>query len=149
MSRSRLTAVLIAVGGIALAAGACSAPAGAGGTTTTTTTTSATWVAPGCLDGAGTDGSLAPDLLYSGIPNHRGNATLSAVLGGGGVTISGNGSCSGQPVAAITIVRAADASAATTVCASIGAGTDPATSFAGTAWTLPADAFSCSETITL
>jgi hypothetical protein len=136
------------MGGIALAAGACSAPA-TGGTTTTTTTTSASWVAAGCLDGAGADGSLAPDLLYSGIPNHRGNATISAVLGGGGVSISGDGSCAGQPVASITIVRATDAGAATTVCASIGAGTDPATAFAGTAWSLPSDAFFCSETITL
>lgn len=158
MSRSRLSAVLIAAVGIAVAAGACTAPAGGGTTTTTasTTTTSSTtttaapvWLAAGCIDGAGTDGSLAPDLHYNGVANQRGNATLSVVLTMAGVVVSGDGSCAGQPVAAITIVRAADQAAADAECAALNAGTLPATSFTDSAWTAPADAWSCSETITL
>jgi hypothetical protein len=143
MSRNRLTAVLIALGGVALATGACAAPT----TGTGSTTTAPTWVPAGCIDGAGTDGTLAPDLLYSGLPNRRGNATISTNYTGGVFIVSGDGSCSGLPVAAITIVRAADKSAADTQCTALGAGT--ATSFAGTPWTLPADGWSCSETITL
>ena len=142
MSRTRLSVLLVAIGAMALAAGACTAPA-----TGTTTTTAASWVPAGCIDGAGTDGAVAPDLLYSGIPNHLGNATFSAVIGGGSFSISGDGSCSGQPVGAITIVRATDVGAASAICTGLGAGT--ATAFAGSAWTLPADAYSCSSTITL
>ena len=104
-------------------------------------------MAAGCIDGAGTDGSVAPDLLYSGVPNRRGNATFSATFSGGVFSISGNGLCSGLPVGAITIVRAASAGAADAACTALGAGT--ASSFAGTPWTLPADGYSCSETITL
>lgn len=143
MSRTRrLSVLLVALGAMTVAAGACTAPA-----TGTTTTTAGSWVPAGCINGAGSDGAAAPDLLYSGIPNHLGNATISAVIGGGTFTISGDGTCSGQPVGAITIVRATDVGAASAICTGLGAGT--ATSFTGTAWTLPADAYSCSSTITL
>jgi hypothetical protein len=164
MSRSRLSIVLFVIGGIALAAAACTPPATTTTTTTSTTastTTSSTtsttsttttstvpaWVAAGCLDGAGTDGAVAPDLKFNGLPNQAGNATFSALIAGSSFSISGNGTCSGQAVGAITIVRAADQSTADGICSSLGQGT--ATAFAGTAWTLPADAYSCSNTIAL
>lgn len=141
MSR-RLSVLVFVLGAVALAAGACAAP-----TTGTTTTTSGAWIAAGCIDGAGSDGSASPDLQYNGTPNQRGNATISAVILGGTFNISGNGSCAGQPIGAITIVRATDPGAANAICSSLGAGT--ATSFTGSSWLLPTDAYSCSETITL
>ena len=138
MSRVRLSVLVLALGTIALTAGACA---------TTPTTVPGAWPAAGCIDGAGTNGSTAPDLKFNGVPNQRGNATISAVILGGSFSISGDGTCSGQPVGAITIVRAADLTAANAECATLNAGT--ATAFAGSAWTLPADGYSCSETITL
>jgi hypothetical protein len=144
MSRSRKSVLLVAIGAMFLAAGACTAPAT--GTTTTTTTPNG-WVAAGCIDGAGSDGNAAPDLKYNGTPNQLNNATISVTIVDGLPEVSGNGTCSGQPFAALTIVRAADATAADAVCSGLGAGT--ATSYSGTAWTLPADAYACSLTTTL
>ena len=135
--------LVLALGGVAIAGGACTAT-----TPGATTTTSGQWLAAGCLDGAGTDGAVAPDLLYSGIANRRGNATFSATVANGVFSISGDGTCSGLAVGAFTIVRAASATAAGTTCDSLGAGAT-ATSMTGSAWTVPADAYACSETITL
>jgi hypothetical protein len=149
MSRSRLSVVLIVIGGIALAAAACTPPTTTPTTTTSTTTSSTVpaWVAAGCLDGAGTDGAVAPDLKFSGVPNQAGNATFSAIIAGSSFSISGNGTCTGQAVGAITIVQAVDQATADGTCSSLGQGT--ASSFTGSAWTLPADAYSCSNTIAL
>ena len=142
--------LLLAVFALALPLAACVPPANPGTTTTTTTTTQpGGWPGASCLDGAGTDGTAAPDLAYSGTPNVRGNAVLSGTFSGGAVTFSGNGTCSGLAIAATTIVRAADAAAATAQCSALGAGTDPATSYTGSPWTLPADAWACSETYVL
>lgn len=135
--------LVLALGGIALAGGACTAA-----TPGATPTTSGQWLAAGCLDGAGTDGNAAPDLLYSGIANRRGNATFSTTVSNGVFTISGDGTCSGLAVGAFTIVRATSAAAAGTTCDSLGAGAT-ATSMTGSPWTVPADAYACSETITL
>ena len=143
MSRRRL--FLIALFARALPAAACTPPTG-GGTTTTTTTTADDWPGAGCLDGAGTDGSVAPDLYFSGTPGVRGNAIMSGAFSNGSFVLSGNGSCSGVQVAATTIVRADSQSEADAACAALGAGTDPATSYTGSPWTLPADAWACSET---
>jgi len=106
------------------------------------------WLAAGCLDGAGTNGIAAPDLLYNGTPNQRANARFFAVLANGTLTFSGNGTCSGSPWGAITIVRAPGAAQAGALCASLNSG-PTATSFTGSAWTAPADAWACSETILL
>ncbi len=154
--RTRQSVLLVAIGALLLAAGACAAPTSGTTTTTTsttttstttTTTTPGTWLAAGCIDGTGSDGAAAPDLKFNGTPNQLNNATFSALLGGENVfTISGNGTCSGQVVGAITIVRAPDLTSASAVCDGLGAGS--AISFAGTAWTLPADAYSCSLTTT-
>ncbi|UDY35917.1 hypothetical protein [Dermatobacter hominis] len=141
MSRNRLIAAAVA-SVVVLGAAACAAP-----TTPTVPTVPGGWLAAGCIDGAGTDGNAAPDLNYSGTANQAGNATISAFLVGSLFSISGNGTCSGTPVGAITIVRGADQAAADTICSSLGQGT--ATAFAGSPWALPADAWSCSNTIVL
>ncbi len=117
-------------------------------TTTTTTTLPGPWLAAGCLDGAGTDGLSAPDLLYNGTPNQRANARFFAVFANGTLTFSGNGTCAGSPWGAITIVRASSAGQAAALCSSLNSG-PTATPFAGSAWTAPADAWSCSLTIQL
>ena len=141
MSRRRL--FLIALFALALPAAAC-APQPGGGTTTTTTPSG--WLAAGCLDGAGTDGSVAPDLYFTGTPGVRGNAIMSGAFSNGAFVLSGNGTCAGQQVAATTIVRADSQSEATAACAALSAGTDAATTYTGSPWTLPADAWACSET---
>ena len=141
VSRHRVVAVAIAAATV-LGAAACAAP-----TTPSVPTVPGGWLAAACIDGAGTDGNQAPDLHYNGTANQAGNATISAFLVGPLFTISGNGTCSGTPVGAITIVQAADKAAADSVCSALGQGT--ATSFTGSPWTLPADAWSCSNTITL
>ena len=120
------------------------APQPGGGTTTTTTPSG--WPAAGCLDGAGTDGSVAPDLYFTGTPGVRGNAIMSGAFSNGAFVLSGNGTCAGQQVAATTIVRADSQSEATAACAALSAGTDAATTYTGSPWTLPADAWACSET---
>lgn len=138
MSPRRLFAALALVtlvGGTA----ACTAPP---------TNPPGTWLAAGCLDGAGTDGAAAPDLLFNGTQNTRNNATFFATFSNGSFSLSGNGSCLGLPVGAVTIVRAADQATADTICTDLGAGA-PATSFTGSAWTAPADAWSCADTATL
>jgi hypothetical protein len=138
MSPRRLLAGLALAGLTAVSAG-CTAAGSA------PPTTSGTWVPAGCLDGAGTDGSAAPDLLYTGVPNAVGNAIFFATISGGVFSLSGDGSCSGLPVGAVTVVRATDQAAADTLCTNLGQGT--ATPFAGSAWTLPADGYSCTETV--
>lgn len=127
--------LFLALFALAIPLAACAPP---------TTPNPSGWPGASCLDGAGTDGSVAPDLKFSGTPNVRGNAVLSAHLTGGNVVLSGDGTCSGAPFAATTIVRAADEAAADSICASLGAG--DATAYAGSPWTLPADAWACSET---
>lgn len=134
---------LLALFALALPLAACTPPAAPG--TTTTTTAAPGWPGAGCLDGAGSDGAAAPDLKFSGTPNVRGNAVMSVILSGGNVVFSGDGTCSGTPAAATTIVRADDAATAAATCDSLGAG-DEATSYAGSPWTMPADAWACSET---
>ena len=141
VSRNRLIAAAVALV-VVLGAAACAAP-----TTPTVPTVPGGWLAAGCIDGAGTDGNAAPDLAYNGTANQVGNAKISAFLIGSTFAISGNGTCSGTPVGAITIVQAASQSAADSICSTLGQGT--ATAFAGSPWTLPADAWSCSNTITL
>jgi hypothetical protein len=141
VSRHRLVAAAIAAVTV-LGAAACAAP-----TTPTVPTVPGGWLAAGCIDGAGTDGNAAPDLAYNGTANQAGNATISAFLVGSMFSISGNGTCSGTPVGAITIVQAANQAAADGVCSALGQGT--ATPFAGSPWTLPADAWSCSATTPL
>jgi hypothetical protein len=118
---------------------------GGGGTTTTLP---GPWLLPGCLDGAGTDGAAAPDLLYNGTPNARGNATFFATIGSGGLTLVGNGSCFGLPAGAITVVRADNETDAVFLCEAANSGSG-ATSFTGSPWSAPADAWACSDTIQL
>jgi hypothetical protein len=70
------------------------------------------------------------------------------VFANGTLTFSGNGTCAGSPWGAITIVRASSAGQAAALCSSLNSG-PTATPFAGSAWTAPADAWSCSLTIQL
>jgi hypothetical protein len=142
---SRRLVVLATISAVLLPLAAC-APMGPG--TPTTTVPGDQWLGAGCLDGEGTDGATAPDLNFSGTPNVRGNAVLSATISGGGVQFSGNGTCSGQPVAATTIVRAPDQASAAAVCDSLAAG-NGATSYTGSPWTVPSDAWACPETYLL
>ena len=134
---TRRTAAALAVAALIAVATACAPEPGTPGT----------WVQAGCIDGAGTDGNAAPDLRYSGTPNQVGNAVFFARISGGTFSLSGDGTCSGLPVGAITIVRAANQAAADLTCTGLGQGT--ATSFTGSPWTLPSDAWSCSATVTL
>lgn len=145
MTRRPIRTVLLASLGLVLPVAACAAPAGP---VPTTTTPPVEWPAAGCLDGAGADGTAAPDLRFSGVPDVRGNAVLSITIVGGAFQFSGDGTCSGQPVAATTIVRADDQVEADAVCDSLGAGA-PATAYAGTPWTMPSDAWACAETYLL
>ncbi len=138
-------AVTAATTVVVLAAAAC-APMPPGGSTTTTVP--GTWLAAGCLDGAGTDGSAAPDLLFNGTPNSRGNATFFATISNGTLALVGNGSCVGLPAGAITIVRATNEVNAGLLCEAASSGAT-ATSFTGSPWTAPADAWACSDTIPL
>ena len=138
--------IFIALLALALPLAAACAPQPGGGTTTTTTTQPDSWPGAGCLAGAGTDGSSAPDLYFTGTPGQRGNAIMSGSFSNGAFVLSGNGTCAGQQVAATTIVRADSQSEATAACAALGAGTDAATTYAGSPWTLPSDAWACSET---
>lgn len=142
MTRNRLIA-LAAAAALSLAAIGCAPPP----TTPTVPTVPGGWLAAGCFDGAGGDGAVAPDLAYNGTANQAGNATVSALIVAGMFQISGNGTCAGQPVGAITIVQGADQAAADAVCSALGQGT--AKTFVGTAWPLPADAWSCTNTILL
>jgi hypothetical protein len=132
---SVIAVATVAVGMFIAAACAPMAPPGGG----------AAWPGPGCLDGDGNDGATAPDLRFSGTPNVRGNAVVSVSFVGGEFVPSADGTCSGLPVAATTIVRAPDAATAAATCAALGAGT-VATSYTGSPWTLPADAWACTET---
>jgi hypothetical protein len=141
---TRRRSYLLALFALALPLAACVPPSGPG-TPTTTTVAPGEWPGATCLDGAGTDGSEAPDLAFSGTPNVRGNAVISIVFSGGTFVPSGNGTCSGTPFAATTIVRADDEASAAAICDSLGAG-DGATSYTGSPWTLPADAWACDET---
>lgn len=142
---SRRRHIFIALLALALPLAAACAPQPGGGTTTTTTQPGG-WPGAGCLDGAGTDGAAAPDLYFSGTPGVRGNAVMSGSFSNGSFVLSGNGSCAGQQVAATTIVRAGSQSEATAACAALNAGTGAATSYTGSPWTLPSDAWACSET---
>jgi hypothetical protein len=142
MSRRRL--FLIALFALAPPLAAC-APQPGGGTTTTTTQPDE-WPGATCLDGAGTDGAVAPDLYFTGTPGVRGNAIMSGSFSNGAFVLSGNGSCAGLQVAATTIVRADSQAEATEACTALNAGTEAATTYAGSPWTLPADAWACSET---
>jgi hypothetical protein len=140
MSRRRL--FLTALFALALPLAACAPEPGG----TPTTTQPDGWPGAGCLDGAGTDGSAAPDLYFTGTPGVRGNAIMSGSFSNGAFVLSGDGSCGGQQVAATTIVRAASQSEATAACAALNAGTAAAATYTGSPWTLPADAWACSET---
>jgi len=142
MGRKHLVVIVLAA--VVTVAAACTPTMGG----STTTTTPGSWLVAGCLDGAGTDGATAPDLLFNGTPNQRGNAQFFASLANGTLSFSGNGTCQGTPFGALTIVRAGTAGQAASACAALEAG-ETATSFTGSAWTAPADAWACSETILL
>ena len=146
MSRVRTFLLAVAALALPLAAACTPPPTGGGSTTTTPTTNPSGWPGASCLDGAGSDGAEAPDLDYSGTPNVRGNAVLTGAFSGGVFVFSGDGSCSGVPVAAPTIVQADTESEATDLCTGLGAGSESAVSYTGSPWTLPADAWACSET---
>ncbi len=148
MTMKRLIPLALAITAGVFAIGACSPMPAPGTTTTTSTTVPSPWPGATCLDGAGTDGAAAPDLLFNGTPNARGNATFFLTYVNGSFSFSGNGTCGGLPAGAITVVRAASKSAADALCVSLNSGTN-ATSFTGSPWTLPADAWSCDQTISL
>ena len=132
---------MVAVAAAALSLSACATEEGPGG--------GGAWVPAGCVAGNTTGGTVHPDIQFSGATNVRGNGTLSGNWADGNFVVSSDGSCSGVKFAAMTIVQAADQAAANSLCALLGAGTDPATATAGSGYSLPADAWACSETFFL
>ncbi|MEI2639165.1 MAG: hypothetical protein V9F03_09250 [Microthrixaceae bacterium] len=110
---------------------------------------STTWVPAGCIAGNQAGGAVNPDILFSGNANVRGNGTLSGNWSNGVFVVSTDGSCSGAKFAAVTVVKAATQLEADNTCATLNAGTGPAASSTGSGYSLPADAWVCSETFYL
>lgn len=109
MMRTRIVAAVI-VGLGSVAAVGCAPEAPGGGT--------GGWVAAGCFD-APAEG--IPDLRYSGTPNVVGNLTAS--VDPSTFALSANGTCAGVALDApnnFTLVRAADATAASSTCSTLG-----------------------------
>lgn len=78
----------------------------------------ATWLAAGCYNSPVAD---APDFRFNGTPNVRGNLTVSIDISS--FALSTDGTCSGLPLGepySFTLVRAADETAALTLCTTLG-----------------------------
>lgn len=110
-----------------------------------TTPPASGWVAAGCYNSPSVD---APDVRFSGVADVAGNLTVSLDIAT--FSLSTDGTCSGVPLAdpyRLSMVRAADETAAATKCVALGLNDG-----AGQAQleypTLPADAWICNPPAT-
>lgn len=106
MSRSSRLMMVAALFGVLVAAG-CTAP-----------TPPATWLAAGCYNSPVAD---APDVRFNGVANAEGNLTVSLDIST--FTLSTDGTCAGVPLGdpyTLTLVRAADETAAVAACSTLG-----------------------------
>jgi hypothetical protein len=111
----------------------------------TPTTPPTTWLAAGCYNSPVAD---APDVRFSGTPNAAGNLTVSLDISS--FTLSTDGTCAGVPLGSpytLTLVRAADETAALAACTAAGQN-DGAGQAQSEYPSFPADAWICNPPAT-
>lgn len=137
MFRTCRIALIVAASSVAMVSCVIPPPVTPPASTTTTSPVPVPFPA-GCLEDASGGG---PDLAYNGVVNAAGNMNFWD---------SRDGSCSGVKWGwSFTLVRAADQTAATALCASLGLASRPAMRpIPGTEYPLPADAWYCDDYVT-